>query len=336
MTLPRPRPAPRAEAMPEAAVAPTQLILVNPKSFRMSLRGRLPRLADLAERRAVALHQVETPADIERLLAPALGRNLGLLVVIGGDGTVQAAVTLLARLCAPEQMPRLLVLGGGRTNYTARDIGTQGQLLNRLELALEQPALLQTTTRHSLIVRHPDVDDQHGFFLAGALVDHIIRDCHAYRAQGGGPLRRGHLSSAWRVSQIGVLAALGRWRYDAPHLQIEAGELGRLDAPIRLLVITSLHHREEWLDPYAARGEGEIRVSAVSRQADGFWRRLPRLLQGRYQLDMRPESGYLSGCVPELRISGICQVTLDGQEIDLDPTRPLTIATGPAFRFLHP
>ncbi len=323
------------ERLPTEAGAP--LVLVNPRSFRMSLRGRLPRISELVSSRQASLLEVTGPEDIHQGIRDSLERGCRLLVIIGGDGTVQAAVTSLASLTKPGQTPRILVLGGGRTNYTARDIGTHDRLLWTLKTALDQPEKLTDTERQTLVVEHPDFDQPlHGFFIAGALVDHVIRDCHDYRSRGQGALRRGHLSSAWRVIQLALLGLLGRGRFKAPRLAISTANLGQLEGPVRLLLLTSLHHRDEWIDPYAGRGSGRIRLSAVSSNARGFWRRLPRLVSGRYADSMAPAVGYLSGTTDEVRILGLSGISLDGQELDIDASLPLVIKSGPAFHFLHP
>jgi hypothetical protein len=323
------------QSMPPASANRT-LILVNPRSFRMSLRGRLPRIETLARDHQVPLREVAGLSEIRQALQDALDQSVQFLVIIGGDGTVQAVISLLAELADQASRPELLVLGGGRTNYTARDIGTQDQLLSTLKLALERPEQLHHTTRHSLIIEHPDIKPAHGFFVAGALVDFIIQDCHRYRERGRSVLRRGHISSAWRVIQLGLLGLLGRVGYRSSHLAIQTEGLGRLEGPVRLLLMTSLHHRRELVDPYADRGDGKIRIMAVTSTARRFWLRLPRLMRGRLKPSMRPESGYLSGRTQEVDILGIESLCLDGQEYHCDPGQTLTVRPGPAFRFMHP
>jgi diacylglycerol kinase (ATP) len=311
-------------------------ILVNPGSFRMSLHGRLERVTALAREYDVPLVRVSGPAEIRPAIESALHQHSSLLVIIGGDGTLQAAVTALTEHDSTRKLPNILMLAGGRTNYTARDLGSQDQLIETLRHALDQPDRLHTTTRNSLSVSQGDQPASHGFFVAGALVDHVIRDCHAYREGGTGLLRQGHMSSAWRVLQLGLLALIGRHSFEAPQLTIDAGPLGSLSGPMRLILLTSLHHRSELVDPYATRGDGPIRLTAVANNASGFWRRFYRLLRGRYHASMSPEQGYLSGCTDEVRIRGLAQLCLDGQELNLDPLEELIVRAGPAFRFLHP
>lgn len=312
------------------------MIMANPRSFRMSLRGRLSRIEALASNHRIPMEVVTGPEDIRSALEQAVHQGVQLLVIIGGDGTLQAAVTLLAETFPDSDLPAIMMLGGGRTNYTARDIGTHKRLIDTLAVALEEPQSLQQTTRHSLIVEQDGQPRIHGFFIAGALVDYVIRDCHRHRGAGSGPLRTGHVSTTWRVLQLGLLGLLGGCRFNATRMLIDAGDLGQLDAPIRLLLITSLHHRREFIDPYCDRGEGAVRLTAVAGNARSFWLRLMRLVRGRLDRRMRPETGYLSGRTERVGITGLKQLSLDGQEHDFDPELPVTIRTGKAFRFLHP
>lgn len=311
------------------------MILLNPRSFRMSLRGRLARIEAVANREKVPIRQVSGPEEIRSELLEGLSAGLDLLVIIGGDGTLQAAVSILADISDGENCPEILVLGGGRTNYTARDIGTHSNLLNTLETALKDPGQLKHSVRHTLVVEQTDIEPAHGFFVAAGLVDFVIRDCHRYRKGGSSPFRQGHISSAWRVMQLAVLGLLKRISYKPPELMIEADTLGKLDGPIKLLLMTSLHHRTEFVDPYAERGSGQVRLTAVNRGASAFWRRLWRLVRGRYHRSMNADNGYLSGRTDRIRIHGLCQLSLDGQELDFDPDHQLTVRTGPAFHFLH-
>lgn len=301
----------------------------------MSLRGRLERVTRLAKQRGMPLVLASKPEEMAASLNQALQAGTRLITLLGGDGTLQAAVSILAERAPEAQgMPRLLMLGGGRTNYTARDLGTHRDLVDTLRLALDSPEALKETRRHSLCVEQGG-HREYGFFIAGALVDHVIRDCHHYRANGQGFLRTGHLSSAWRVLQLAALGLVGRSDYEAPALTVDAGALGQMNQPARLLLVTSLHHRNEWVDPYAERGQGELRVSVIATNARRFWLRLPRLVTGRYGARMGPEQGYISGRTELVTLRGLRQICLDGQEHDFDPAQALTISTGPALRFLH-
>lgn len=320
----------------EPQIEPRSLLLVNPRSFRMASRNRLQRIDQFAQSRRIPLYAVHGPEEIAAALADAAPGPDDRLIIIGGDGTLQAAVSELAPAAEKRLAPRLCMLGGGRTNFTARDLGSHRRLLGSLEHLLAEPAAWKATDRAVLRLSSDRQEPLYGFFIAGALVDAVIRDCHAYRARGVGWLRTGQIATPWRLTQLAWLTASGRKRFPAPALELNAEGLGTLSGPIRILLMTSLQHESGLLNPYAARGEGPLRLTAVHAQAPAFWRSLPRLLSGRFGPKQCPDQGYLSGSARAVTLSGLSSICLDGQEYSLDPGCELRVEAGPAFRFLHP
>lgn len=322
--------------MSNTGTAPHSLILANPRSFRMASRNRLQRIDRLAHANAIPLYAVHGPTEIAAALADAAPGPADRVIIIGGDGTLQAAVTELAPLAEKNEAPTLCMLGGGRTNFTARDLGSHDRLLRSLEHLVRHPTAWSAAERSVLRVSGSEHGPLYGFFVAGALVDAVIRDCHAYRARHRGWLRTGHTATPWRLAQLGAQALVGRSRFSLPMLDLEAEGLGALNGPVRVLLLTSLRHEKGGLNPYAQRGSGPVRLTAVHARAPGFWRRLPALISGRFGDSLTPETGYLSGHSTRVSVRGLPSICLDGQEFVLDPASPLRIETGPAFRFLQP
>jgi len=314
---------------------PQTAVVFNPGSFRIARRDRWRRIDSLARDAGIIAIRVHDLSGIEQAVRDAVRVRAERLILIGGDGTLQAAVTALAGLGPEPAPPRLMILGGGRSNYVARDLGSHHNPLATLEKALKRPAAMKVERRTSLGVHQSGKEVQHGFFFGAALVDDIIRDCHDYQA-GPGFWRRGHLSTPLRLAQRGAMALIGQSRFEPPTMTIEATRLGRLEAPIRLLLVATLRHRRQFIDPYADHGTGAIRLTAVAAGARGFWPRLYRLLRGRYHPGMVPEAGYLSGATDRLAIQGLPGISLDGQAFDFDPCQPVEILPGPEFEFLIP
>ena len=309
------------------------MVLLNPRSFRMGLRNRADRLTSLLKHHALPFQAVQNADDIQRAIQVALDKRIKCLIIIGGDGTLQGAATCLARLETPFR-PRILMLGGGRTNYTARDLGTQDKLITTLTAALEQSESFTPRQRRTLAIGQEGRPIQHGFFIAAGLVDWIIRDCHAYRASGTGPLRTGHLSSSWRLLQLAGQALIGRGGYCPPRLVVKGEGIEAFDHANRLLLMTTLEHAGDWVVPYADRGQGAIRLSAIDHRAKGFWLRLPRLLSGRYSPSMTPDQGYLSQRSDAFVLHGLSSISLDGQDFDFDPHHPVSVEAGLELEFL--
>jgi len=311
--------------------------LINPLSFRMSLRDRAARTARRIRDQRGQVFKVSDLAQIERALGEARRQSVEYLVIAGGDGTLQGAVSYLARHFDPDRMPALILLSAGRTNYVAEDIGTRSHFLETLDRILDSaPANLHPVDRPTLRLQHPSIGEQHGFFMAGAMVDEVIRYVHRWQAERDNWLRRRHAASTAGVLSIGLRWALRRHRFGLPRLGIETDALGRLDDRVRFLMVSSLSHDASLVDPYARRGEGPLRLTAIRTGAKRLPLRLSSVARGKFSPEMNAENGYISGRCNTIMISNIESLTLDGQEFELDKRHPLNISAGPVFRFLRP
>ena len=329
-----------AAIAPAGGLAAPPCLIVNPRSFR-SARGLGERAAALARAHGAEVLTLHTPTALNAAIDRVVARRQRHLIVLAGDGTVHAIAEHLARHHADGWRPDLLLLPGGRSNLTANDLVPGGRPLLMLEQALRRVADGRwddsaTVERRTLRVEQGAEAPRYGFFIAAALLDTIIRRCHAQRHRASGPLQDGHLSSLWCVLKLAALGLVGRSGLACPRLAVDAGPTGRLTDPIRLLLATTLPHTTGLLNPYADRGNGDLRLTAVARRAPRFWRQLPRLVTGRYNASMTTAAGYLSGRSARVEISGLDGYTLDGEEYAADPTLPVVWTAGPALRFLIP
>ncbi len=317
------------------AVRPERvLLLVNPLSFRLSLPGAFNELRQHCIGRGLTPHVVYGPTEIAPLLAESLGTGLDLIIVVGGDGTLQATVTLLATTHRSESPPSILMLGGGRTNYTAAHLGTQSRPEAMIDRALSNPHSFKQIQQASLAISQPGHESVYGFFMGGALVDHVIRDCHTYRATGRGRLRQGRFSTVFRVTQLGFLGLLHKVGYHSRMMYLKADGIGTLNGRIRLLVATTLDKEQVTVHPYLVTQQAPIKITAITRDAVGFWRHLLKILKGRTHPTLIPENGYFSGASREVSITGLGPICVDGQEYVFDETIEAKISEGPTFRFL--
>ncbi|MET0656636.1 MAG: hypothetical protein ABW110_00560, partial [Steroidobacteraceae bacterium] len=267
------------------------------------------------------------------------GRKQSRIFILAGDGTIQGLVQYLASLPEGAWSPELLLLGGGRSNLIANDLGGPGTL-QRLERALRRGrdgGTFAVREQQLLRVEHEDLVPHHGFFLAGSTIDSGIRLCHHHRLSGTSRLHKGRLSSPYCLSKLAVQVMVGRSPLPPyPDLQIRTNTNETLQGPNRVFIVTTLHHRESLYNPYAARGTGAVRVTAISATAARFWRRLPTLLAGRFDSQMTAHNGYLSGRFDRLEVLGLSSYALDGEMFDVDPTKPVVFRGGQSIRFLQP
>ncbi|MGH8665429.1 MAG: diacylglycerol kinase family protein [Burkholderiales bacterium] len=328
--------APRAQlALPPQAPC----LVINPRSFGTSRHGLAERAAQLARDQGIEVIHAADSAGIAATMDLLLQRRQQIIFLLAGDGTVQAVADRLASLPADVAQPQLLVLGGGRTNLTAAELGGRGNVLSKLETALRRwrdGAALDIEIRPVLRIEQPPAPVRHGFFLAAGLVDHAIRACHRYRDKGSGALRNGAAGTAWTLLKLPLPDMLSMHDPQLDDLRVEVPGREPLAKPARLLIVSTLQHREGLLNPYAPQGEGAIRFTAIAARNIAFWARLPWIATGRFTPAMDAGRGYLSGRCDALRLQRLSSYTLDGEEFDADPARPVTIREGPRLTFLTP
>lgn len=314
-------------------------LMVNPGSFRVS-RGNLAAQARaLADRFDAEVLEVNQPGEIRSAMETLHARRQSRIFVLAGDGTVQGIVQYLALLPPGEWLPDLLFLAGGRSNTIALEF-LRAPAMAALEAALRsshESRELAVKAAHVLRVEQEGRHPQHGFLFVAAMLDSGVRLCRQHRLASSGWLHRGPLADPYRLAKLAGQVMIGRSPLPPyPHLRIatEAGEA--LAGPQRILMGTTLGRRHGLYNPFAARGAGAVRMTAVAADASRFWRRLPRLITGYFTDDMNPEDGYLSGCFQRIEVTGLAAYSLDGEAFDCDPTRPLVMCAGMQLRVLQP
>jgi diacylglycerol kinase family enzyme len=315
-------------------------LILNPRSLRASLGNLADDIRALARKHDVELIEASEPSALTAAIDRAVAAGGATLAVVAGDGTVQAIADYLARAVEADRRPALLVLGGGRTNLIAADLGGTGSVLAKLSAHLSRLASgahIVTEERHTFVVEQHPAPARHGFFLAGAHVDSIIRAVHTHRLSGSTALHIGHLSTPSFLLKLAIARLRGRSPLAAtPDLSVDAGALGALSGPTRLFAASALSHTGALVNPFADRGNGGLRLTVVTARARGFFLHLPQILLGRYCSRMTPQAGYLSGRCERVEVTGLARYVLDGEEFDCDPARAVVIRVGPSLRFVVP
>ncbi|HUE79141.1 MAG TPA: acylglycerol kinase family protein [Sphingomicrobium sp.] len=148
-------------------------LLSNPKST--GNLAQLPRIrAFCSEHPDIFHYEVEKADQVGRALRTIARVRPKMLVINGGDGTVQAALTELYNGGHfGENPPPVAVLPSGRTNLIALDLGAQGDPIAALEklLALAQADLTPHIVAREMIALRCGNGEQTpviGMFLGGA------------------------------------------------------------------------------------------------------------------------------------------------------------------------
>ena len=215
---------------------------------------------------------VET--DSARVLPEALAeftrQEVDLLVLNGGDGTLQFALTELLTNPDLSSVRMVAPLRGGRTNMTATDLGTQRDPVKALERLLEaartgdlQP---HTVQRPVLRVRSSGREgEQFGMFFGAGLLRRAIEFTHRVFPEG-----RNH--GVWGVGLVtGTLLTRlfsrpteGMLTPDKIDIRVEGEPVE--DGEFYLAFSSSLKKLFLRLDPFWGQGPGDVRFTAVSER----------------------------------------------------------------------
>jgi hypothetical protein len=315
------------------------VLLINPRSFRASRWGLARRAARLARRDGIEVIAASDPARFQAAFDRLRERQVQQVWLLCGDGTIHWIAEYLAGL-AGAWSPTLLLLGGGRANVVPRE--SRGYpAMRALRAALSahrQGQALPTMQVLTLQIRQPGAPVRHGFFLAGGMIHEGVRVCSEHRARGTGWLHRSLVADFYAL--LSLLFKVWTGRTPLPpytHMSVHlAGGAALEQAPMRILLASTLGMRDALYNPFAANGEGPVRVTAIAATAPHFWRRLPGILRGHFHRELTPGSGALSGRCASAEIAGIREYSLDGESFTADPAQPLLLTPGIALTVLRP
>lgn len=313
--------------------APRVAVLSNPAS-RRNAQGALRQVRTLLAGHPQIQHEEATEtADLHAAIGRLLDGDPDIVVLNGGDGTVQAGLTALCEHGDPDQLPQVAILAGGRTNMTAADCGSG----RRPDLALRDliAGRAERVQRRLLRVQSNGDAPQYGFFFnVGGLFD-AIGECRAFRERLPVPWLRGTFATAsWVSGTLGQML-LGRRPIRAVELHPrldQRGEPGRYF----ILMATTLERFALGMTPWWSQAPGALRVTAVREPAHRPLRNLPALLRGRPGPLLTEENGYLSCNVEVLELEVGSGFSLDGEDFPVGVHHQLHISAGPELSLLRP
>jgi Diacylglycerol kinase catalytic domain len=312
-------------------------LLVNPRSFRASRLRLAQRAAGLAAAAGLDVHEVTNPGELGVVLDRLRAQRQRQIWMLVGDGMVHALAEFLAAGNPDDWSPELLLLAGGRANVVPRECGGYPAMpaLRRALAALAAGRPLKEERIRTLRVSQAGQPVRHGFLLTGSVLYEGVRLCAAHRAAGNGWLHRGFFADPYVLLKLSLQVLVGRSPLPPyPDAVVQLPGQGELAAPLRILVASSLNLGGALYNPFAARGTGPVRLTAVDATAH-FWRHLRALLRGRFDDNMDLAHGFLSGRGESAQVCGIGGYALDGETFSADPDVPVVFSPGFQLRVLR-
>lgn len=314
-------------------------LLSNPRST--GNRSLLPRVRSFCAHHPEIFHyEVERVDQIDAALRTIARVEPRVLVINGGDGTVQATLTELYHGGQFEGTPPpVAVLPNGKTNLIALDLGATGDPIVALERVLElaQGDLTDhIVTRELIALTHEengvgdDLKPVLGMFLGGAGLTEVMLYCRNKIYPLGLPNWLSHILTALALLVSLVLGIRAAFLPDRPGpVKVSLIRQGAIQGSFSLLMVTTL--RKLLIGSRIAnQPSGSLQLMAIDQNPIALVRALIAGLFGRLG------SGIVNGVHirrgDEIRIEGDrSSVILDGeifqagagQSIVLRPTAPL-------------
>lgn len=320
-----------------AGAANRPCLLVNPRSFRASWLGYARRATHLAQAAGVEVQQVVDPATLRTALDGLRQRRQQQIWVLAGDGTIHAMAEYLAAPGHDDWSPAMLFLAGGRANIVPRECGGFPAMpaLRRALAALREGRSLREGRILTLQVSQAGRPARHGFVFASAIVSEAQRRLAEHRARGTGWFHRSFFSEPYVLLKMAVEAFILRRPLPHPEVVARLAGVGELTAPMRVLLASTMELQGALYNPFAARGTGPVRLTALAANAPGIRRRIVSIIRGQFSDEMNVTNGILSGRGERAELQGITAYALDGELFEADPALPLVFTPGVGLRVLH-
>ena len=285
------------------------------------------------------LHVATPSAEaVPEALSAMQRSDVELLIVNGGDGTLERVLTALHAEERPAWSPAIAPIRGGRTNMTAADLGAARDSvrgLNEVISAARAGRLEERVVRRSVLRVAPHHGPVRcGMFAAAGMLGRAVSLTTRHLPKGRAQETFGvALVTSTLIGNVLTGARGELMRPDKIRLAFD-GE--RLPDEERLITLfTTLERLIFGIRPCWGTGPGPIRATLVRGGAERMSRTIPPILRGRAPAFATPEHGYTSANTRRIELRADCEVTVDGELFPVEPDAAYTISAAERVRFVR-
>ena len=304
--------------------------IISNAASRRNQNGADP-LEQLRNRPDILFYRLQGMETLPSILGDLAKREAEVLVISGGDGTVQAVLTCLLTNDLFERPPQLAVHGRGMTNMIAADVGLRRRPLQAIAKIVRGEEGVSTSERRVLKVTIPGQACQFGMFFGCAGIYRAIqtcrRDIHPMGATADNAIALTLLSLLWR----------GIWRsetetFQGDQIDVRINGTDRGIQPYLAIFATTLNRLALGARPFWGRGSGPVRYTHVTSAPRGLWWRIPLVMYGRSKRQL-PAPDYFSCGARKIRLVMACPFTIDGELFDARRDEPIEITADQRVTF---
>ena len=306
--------------------------------------AQVERLLGFLRRHPDVVHAETNSADVvPEALADLARQEVDILVVNGGDGTLQYALTeILENQAFEGRVPMIAPLRGGRTNMSAGDLGASkdpvrgfASLIDDIENGHLSERVFP---RQVLRVQH-DVNEQaeYGMFFGIGVIHRAIGLNHQWFENESAHGAQGALGATLvTASLLGRLATgdhTGILQPDKVQVMID-GEL-QDRSEFFMMLASSLDNLFSRMSPFWGTGPGGVQFSTIASNAHRIPRSLAGILRGKPLPHVTEENGFLSRNAKRIQLSLDCGFTVDGELFDPRPGRIIELTADRTVQFVR-
>ena len=315
-------------------------LLSNPNST--GNRSILPDVRAYCAKTADVFHyEVDHVDEIAKALETIARVKPKVLVINGGDGTVQAALTELHHGGHfGEAPPPVAVLPNGKTNLIALDLGAEGNPLKALERIVEMAKhdLHEHLVDRELIALSDGEKDGRvvlGMFLGGAGLSEFILYCRHKIYPLGLPNAAAHVITVFAALASVLFGLRAKFLPNRPSpVKISLIREGEFQGNFAVLVVTTLE-KLLLMNRFSRfkRSKGRLQFMAIDQQTGAILRFLWAVLSGR--LGKKRQKGIHLELGDTIRIEGEnSNVLMDGELFRAQEGKPIILKSTKPVSFL--
>ena len=309
-------------------------VLTNLRAGRVSPAAARARQL-LAGQPDVRQRETRSSAEVDAALADFARHGVELLVLNGGDGTLQRALTRILDAEPGGWLPQLAPLRAGRTNTSALSLGADrdpGRGLAAILAAVENGTL--ESRAHTRPVLRADLGSdgvQYGMFFGAGMLYQAIRLTHANFPDGRA---QGHLGASLTTAALVARGVLGRYGGVLSPEKVQVAMDGVPVQPGEFLMVmaTTLDRLFLRMRPFWGTQDAPLRFSTIAARPQGL-RNVVRVLSGRPPVSR--DEAYISRNVDVVVLGLDGGMTVDGELFEPQPGRTVEISAAKRVSFVR-
>jgi diacylglycerol kinase (ATP) len=293
--------------------------------------------------------ETESAGVMPDALADLARQEVDLLVVNGGDGTLQYNLTeMLVSGVFGDRIPLVAPLRAGRTNMSAMDLAAHRNPLRGLEELIacakdgriaervEPRRVLRVSYGHG--ANRGQRSTQYGMFFGAGIIKRAIELNHRLFDQDGQRKLVEGVPGATLVTAglVGRLISGDRRGILAPDkIQILLDGNPIDHGEFHLVIASTLSRLFARMRPFWGQGPGGVRFTSLAAPSEKFGKAAIGILRGKPAKWVTPEAGYTSRNVEHAELRMNCGFTVDGELWQPDAERSIALTAERVVQFVR-